>query len=172
LTPGSRDLDLLDAAIIYSVWRGYNTLESLVGLLAGVDPEAVKDRVRRLSARGILSVEERGFLFFRKTVVRLTEAGVKAVEWAQGVLKETAVKAEKALRERGYKRVEEALEDAALASMLGGLWILPFLASMGLLFIPVVAAAADPYGEGYGDYEGEGEDEVIGDDIGFEGGDF
>ena len=172
MTLDSRDLDLLDAAIIYAVWRGYNTLDSLMDLLGGVDPEVVKDRVRRLVARGLLRVEERGFLFFKKSVVRLTEAGVKAVEWAQRLLRETADKAERALRERGYRRVEEALEDATLVSILGGLWVLPFLASMGLLFMPVIAAAAEPYEEGYEDYGDMGDDEVIGDDIGLDGGDF
>ena len=136
-------MDLVEAAVLASVYKGVNNPREIRELLRGVDPSIVESTIKKLVSEGVLEERVEGFWIFKSRRLRLTRAGVSRAEEAFRVLKEKSATLERAVRSGSVPESEA--------------WLLPFLAALGLLLIPM----ALPYEEAPAE---EGED--VGADVG------
>jgi DNA-binding MarR family transcriptional regulator len=92
-------LNLVEAAVLTAIAEGVDTVEGIAELLK-VSREDAEALVEQLKAKGLIVEEEKRLLFIRRRRLRLTRAGLEALEQARRMLSEAA------------SRVREAAERA------------------------------------------------------------
>ncbi|MET1101586.1 MAG: hypothetical protein ABWW69_03810 [Pyrodictiaceae archaeon] len=133
----AESLSLLEAAVIAAVAQGIDSIKGLEQLV-NVSREELERIILRLANRGLLRIEEKGFIFKRR-VLRLTEEGFNKLEEARRLLMRAAEEV-KGLAERR----EESISDEVSRSYELLTPIIPLLVWMDLLDAAILAQMTAP----------------------------
>ncbi len=140
---------LLEEMVLVAILNGADTIDALEEALK-VSREDLEAALTSLEAKGLVKPERKGIVF-KKTVYRLTGRGLEEAKKALERVKKLAREVSEKLREA---RLEEA-EPERVRSVLGDQLysLLPLLAWLGLLELPLLMYTAYTLGEASGEGE-------------------
>ncbi len=171
----------LEKAILIALLRGAESSKDIAEIL-NVDEKSVEEAMRRLEAKGLARCEEKGFLFLKKVVCKLTELGYNYANEALEELKRKAEEIKRIIETTPPEERQEVVrkviaEDYTLSYLLPLMMWMGFIVPDILTVLALNEVLADNYGdESYEEYGNIGDSEGIEDhgedfDIGDLGGD-